>query len=185
MWTGKSVTQKVVAASILAAVLGACASSTPSPGRIGEQGPLPEAAWWYDLEVEPQSDEVRGIPIREFDTDWAAATTLGDGELTQAGPPGGIADLRNSGLAFVAVQDLDRDGIAEEIFVGTYETRAGSRGRFLAVSSGGRLLRHFEHPGSAGFSALLPVGDELRWYKCLECGEFELLRWSGGAYVLE
>lgn len=185
MWTGKSGITKVVAAPFLAAALGACASSTPSPGRIGEPGTLPDAAWWYDLQVEPRSGEVRGIPIGEFDTDWAAATTLEDGELTRAGAAGGVADLRNSGLAFVAAQDLDRDGIAEEVFVGTYETRDGSRGRFLAVSSGGRVLRHFVHPGSAGFSALLPVGDGVRWYKCLECGEFELLRWSGGAYVLE
>lgn len=185
MWTGKFRTRTILAAPILAAALGACASSTPSPGRIGEPGPLPDAAWWYDLEVEPRSSEVRGIPIGEFGTDWAAATTLEDDELTRAGAAGGVADLRNPGLAFVAAQDLDGDGTAEEVFVGTYETRGGSRGRFLAVSSGGRLLRHFEHPGSAGFSALLPVGDGVRWYKCLECGEFELLRWSGGAYVLE
>ena len=75
--------------------------------------------------------------------------------------------------------------LTEEVFVGTYETRSGDRGRFLAVSSAGRLVRHFAHAGSAGFSALLPMQDGVRWYKCLECGEYELLRWSSGAYVLE
>lgn len=99
--------------------------------------------------------------------------------------PGQLAVYRSSGLAFVVSRDLDHDGTDEEVFVGTYETRSGDRGRFLAVSSAGRLVRHFAHAGSAGFSALLPMQDGVRWYKCLECGEYELLRWSSGAYVLE
>ncbi|MCE7033187.1 hypothetical protein LY625_11265 [Lysobacter sp. GX 14042] len=148
-------------------------------------GAQPAVAWWYDLELDPVDGEVRGIPVGEFDPGWAAASGLGEEELALHVAPAGLAALRDAGLYFVTSQDLDLDGVVEDVFVGTYEAQDGGRGRFLAISRGGRLLRHFVQSGSAGFSALLPVQGGVRWYKCLECGEYELLRWTGGSYVLE
>lgn len=185
MWTGKSRMARVATAALLATALVSCASPTRPERITGENGVHPEAAWWYNLEVEPRSGVVRGIPIGEFDPGWVAASILEEEELARHQVTDGIAVYRNSGLSFAVTRDLDRDGNGEEVFVGTYETRSGTRGRFLAVSNEGRLLRHFVHPGSAGFSALLPVRDAVRWYKCLECGEYELLRWNGDAYALE
>lgn len=70
--------------------------------------------------------------------------------------------------------------------MGVFETGSGDKGRFLAITRDGALLQHFEHSGEAGFSTLLPYGtDEVRWYSCMECGDFESLKWSGRSYVLE
>lgn len=184
MWIGKSCLSQVVPAAILAMALASCASSDASLLEVAKDGGNPDVAWWYDLELEPRGGEVRGIPVGEFDPGWSAAAAFREEELAHH-LPDGLAAYRDSGLSFAVMQDLDRDGTDEEVFVGTYETGNGTRGRFLAVSSAGRLVRHFEHSGSAGFSALLPVKAGVRWYKCLECGEYELLRWTGESYVLE
>ena len=31
----------------------------------------------------------------------------------------------------------------------------------------------------------MPGAGEVRWYKCMECGEFESITWGGESYVLE
>lgn len=182
MWTGNRFVQ-LASAVLLALLASSCASHAVRGGAdVAEQ---PAAAWWYEFEQEPQGYVVKGIPIGEFDSGWAAAIVLRDDELAHRVSGAGLAVYLDSGLSFVAEQDLDLDGVDEKMFVGTFEDSDGTRGRFLAVSREGRLVRHFEHAGSAGFSALLPVEDGVRWYKCLECGEYELLRWTGESYVLD
>lgn len=184
MWTGKPRLPSISFAAILALGLTACVSR-PLPGPAPDGGASPDVAWWYDHEFTPLGVEVRGIPIREFDRGWRAVMALGEDGLANRISANRLADYQRSGVSFMVAQDLDLDGADEEVFVGTYETRDGTRGRFLAVSSEGRLRQHFAQSGTAGFSALLPVGDSVRWYKCLECGEYELLRWTGESYVLE
>jgi len=93
--------------------------------------------------------------------------------------------LEKSGLSFTLLTDIDGDTISEEFFVGVYETADGEKGRFVAVTRKGRILQHFKEGGSTGFSALLQGDGEVRWYKCVECGEFESIRWSGQSYILE
>lgn len=180
MWIGDP--GRLLLSAALAMALASCASRDLPEVESGAQ---PAAAWWYDFELDPGDFQVHGIPVSEFDPNWTAATVLDDEKLGRRVPGGALETFQDSGLRLVVTEDLDLDGVGEEAFVGTYQLADGTRGRFLAVSREGRLIRHFEQAGSAGFSALLPVGDGVRWYKCLECGEFELLRWSGGAYVLE
>lgn len=182
MWTGNRFVQ-LLPAILLALLASSCASHVALENVEGIA--QPGMAWWYDFEQVPQGREVRGIPIGEFEVGWTAATVLRDEVLAHRVSRAGLALYLDSGLSFVAEQDLDLDGVDEKMFVGTFEDSDGTRGRFLAVSREGRLVRHFEHAGSAGFSALLPVEDGVRWYKCLECGEYELLRWTGESYVLD
>ena len=182
MWTGSF---RWVPAVVLTAALASCASPGVPQEPVARESGLPDAAWWYGLELEPRGGEVRGIAVAEFSPDWSTATALGEQMLARHVPAEGFAPYRASGFSFVVTQDLDGDGAGEEVFVGTFETRSGTRGRFLAVSREGRLVQHFEHSGSAGFSALLPVEGGVRWYKCLDCGEYESLSWTGGSYVLD
>lgn len=181
MWIGKCF-PRLLASVLLVSAMASCASGASLEVEHGSQ---PAVAWWYDFELEPRDGNVRGIPVDELDPDWIAASILDEGVLAQSVSRESLATYQSSGLRFAVTGDLDSDGIAEDAFVGTFEARDGSRGRFLAVAHEGRLVRHFLQAGDAGFSALLPVDGGVRWYTCLQCGEYELLRWSGGSYVLE
>jgi len=184
MWTGNRCFSRVVCGAILAWALGSCAPGTAAHQPLASTSRA-EAAWWYTLAVEPRNTHVRTIAVVEFNPEWVAATILGEAEVRRLVSPDAFAAYRDSDLTFAVTRDLDLDGTAEDIFVGTFGIRSGTRGRFLAVARDGRLVQHFEQPGSAGFSALLAVDEGVRWYKCLECGDYDLLRWTGGTYVLE
>ena len=96
-----------------------------------------------------------------------------------------IRQLATSPTSFSATADLDGDGVAEELFVGVYEKADGQKGRFVAITRRGRPVQHFSEEGTAGFSALLRGDREVRWYKCVECDDFETIKWSGSSYVIE
>lgn len=168
------------AVSLALLLLTAC--TTPGTGTQNEADD-PTAAWWYEIAFEPISTAVKGIPVNRFDPTWASASTLDDSQLSDRIPKGGLAQYGD--FSFELRADLDEDGGHEDIFVGVFETDSGSRGRFLAITRDGALLQHFQYRGEAGFSALMARTDEVRWYMCMECSEYESLRWSGQSYVLE
>ncbi|MGQ4658951.1 hypothetical protein [Lysobacter sp. F6437] len=145
----------------------------------------PLAAWWYDMDFEPVSSSVHGIDVSRFDPTWKLASALDAKMLEGRIPPVDLARYTDSGMSFALQDDLDGDGMPEEVLAGVFSTRDGGGGRFVAITRDGQLVRHFSQPGPAGFSALLKYGDEVRWYKCLECGEFESIRWSGESFLLE
>ncbi|WP_143814096.1 hypothetical protein [Novilysobacter spongiicola] len=137
------------------------------------------------MEFESTWGHARGIAASDFSPSWSSAAALDDDVLSKSVAAPDAKEFLQSPLAFSVEADLDGDGRSEDIFVGVFSTDTGTTGRFVAVTRDGELLQHFEHPGTPGFSALLEEGDELHWYKCMQCGEFETLRWSGGAYVLD
>ncbi len=153
-------------------------------------GPLladgtPATAWWYAMSFEPVSSSVHGLDVNRFDSNWKLASTLDAKVLEDRIPATDFARYTDSGMSFALQDDLDGDGIPEEVFVGVFSTRGGDGGRFVAITRDGQLIRYFSQSGPAGFSALLKYGDKVRWYKCLECGEFESIRWSGKSFFLE
>lgn len=172
-----------MAALLAALLLTACTARGAATDNLSD---APVAAWWYDIAFTPASTAVEGIPVDRFNPSWRAASAL-DGTLLHGRiPEAAIAHYTGSGFSFRLHADLDKAGGGEEIFVGVFETGSGSKGRFLAITRDGALLQHFEYPGEAGFSALLANGtDEVRWYSCMECGDYESLKWSGQSYVLE
>lgn len=180
MWTGKQTARwGVVIAALLAMGCQAVATgSRPAPDA-------PATPWWYDIGFKPASTSVHGIDVDEFDPAWTLASVLDSGRLEGRISAAEIAQFEDSKLSFSLQSDLDRDGTPEEFFVGVFRTETGDAGRFVAIASDGRLLRHFAQAGSPGFSALLDRDGEVRWYKCMECGEFETIRWTGDSYVLE
>ena len=96
-----------------------------------------------------------------------------------------LACFEDSGLSFSLRADHDSDGVPESFFVGVFKAETGSTGRFVAVMEDGKVVQHFQHAGPAAFSALLGHSDGIRWYKCMDCGEFETIIWTGTSYVLE
>lgn len=178
MWTGKRCRQWAGSLAIL--LMTACA--TPATDTVITPD-APSAAWWYGAIFEPASTVVKGIPVSRFDPAWVRASTLDETQFDHQIRKEDLAGLGN--FSFELQSDLDKDAAGEKIFVGVFETDTGSKGRFLAVTRDGTLLQHFEYRGEAGFSALMAGTDEVRWYMCMECGEFETLKWSGRSYVLE
>ena len=179
MWTGKCIVRWAVLSAALLSV--GCQTVGSTEGLDGTAA----AAWWYTMEFAPTSTSVRGIDVDTMDPTWRAATVLDTGTLAGRLSVDERTRFDNSALSFSVDADLDDDGGAETFFVGVFETDAGDRGRFVAVTGNGRLLQLFQQTGAAGFSALLDGTDEVRWYQCMECGEFETIIWTGNSYVLE
>lgn len=145
----------------------------------------PTAAWWYEISFEPVSNSVHGIDVSRFDPTWDRASALDANALEGRISPEELARYLDSELSLALKSDLDDDGTPEDVFVGVFSTRDGKRGRFVAITRNGQLLQHFAQTGPSGFSALLDYEDGIRWYKCMECGEFELIGWSGQSFFLE
>ena len=128
---------------------------------------------------------VHGIDVRAIDERWRHADALDPRDLEGRISQDDIEQFMASSLSFSVTTDLDGDGVSEEFFVGVFETADGKKGRFVSVTRNGRPIQHFEEAGSTGFSALLQGDDEVRWYKCMDCGEFESIKWTGQSYALE
>lgn len=167
---------------LLALLASGCQTTTT---ELQSTDGAPAAAWWYAMSFEPVSSVVRGIEVHRFDSNWKLASALDAKMLEDRVPATDFARYTDSGMSFALQEDLDGDGTPEEVFVGVFSTRDGDSGRFVAVTRNGQLIRHFPQSGPTGFSALLKDGDEVRWYKCLECGEFDSIRWSGQTFFLE
>jgi hypothetical protein len=179
MWTGKQATRRALVGCALLCV--ACQPQGDS--TVGQD--TPSVAWWSSISFTPTSTTVRGMDVRAIDARWLRADALDTLKLQERVSKDDVRQFLASKLSFSLAADLDGDGVSEEFFVGVYETADGRKGRFVAVSRGGRLVRHFAEEGSTGFSALLRSDGEIRWYKCMECGEYESIKWTGRSYVLE
>lgn len=180
MWTGNQMTRWL---SMVAVLL--CAAACGTGARLPDDQDGSAAAWWYDMDFEPVSTSIHGTAVKSIDASWKAATVLDIGLLAGRVSQDQLTRFANSGLSFSLRADHDSDGVPESFFVGTFKTETGSTGRFVAVMEDGKLVQHFQHAGAAGFSALLGSADGIRWYKCMECGEFETMIWTGDSYVLE
>lgn len=173
MWTGKWV---VVAAAL--AMLGCSQKHEPTTSP-------PLTAWWVDIQFQPGSTTAKGFDVRSVDKGWKRISALDVDMLKGRIPDEEIEEFRKSGFSFSLKSDLDGDGVQEDFFVGVYETNEGEVGRFVAIVRNGRVVRHFDESGSGSFSALMQGDGEVRWYKCMECGSFESIRWSGEDFTLE
>ena len=133
-------------------------------------------AWWLTVRFQPRDATVEGIPIRQIDPSWTAASLLRDAPLPAAASERG-STLQDHGATFESSGDFDHDGREDKVLVGVYKTRTGVSGRFLLVLSsplgGGWVKRAlFKEHGQAGFSAILGTKKQLVWATCMECDSF-------------
>lgn len=159
----------------------ACTKSGPNDQTTREA----PTAWWYDITFAPDSGAVKGLVATDIDKSWRSIAALDTSMLAARISPQELQAFQRSAMSFSLEVDLDRDGTPETMFVGVYATSAGEKGRFVAVTEQGHLVQHFSESGIAGFSALVLAGDQIQWFKCMECGEYETISWNETSYGIE
>ncbi|WP_230970347.1 hypothetical protein [Nitrogeniibacter aestuarii] len=177
MWIGKL---KYGAAITCISLSAACTSAEPpAPAE-------PLTAWWLTLHLDANDQQVAGIPISQLNPAWSGASELTLKKLEAIVSDTELKALTNTQLRLSASADLNGDGAPERYLVGVYRTPAGQTGRFLLALTGNTPQAHMVTDRSeAAFSALELSGNTMNWYKCLQCGEFEVVRWSNGRLVVE
>jgi hypothetical protein len=169
--------------SLLLLLLSSIACNPREDGSAA--GVRPASAWWLDIRFETNPSSVLGVPAGRFDPTWHSARALSLADLEGQLPPDEVQNFSTSAFAFEMAADLNGNGADERIVAGVYAGSDGSSGRLLAVVENGTPLEHFSAAGEPGFSALLDSDGEVRWYQCMECGDYYVLRWTGSSYVLE
>ncbi len=159
------------------------ASQSAEPGANDIRPP-----WWVSWRIPPADSAIEGIPVRQVDSSWTAATAL-----ATVTPPPGVNDTSGTfqmlGARFVMDGDFNHDGRADRALVGTYRAKDGEEGRFVAIvtrAESGAWEKSFVHtlPGAAAFSALIqgPRGNEPTWIECMECDTSTDIRWRRTEY---
>lgn len=156
-----------------------CASTTQIP--MQDQS----TAWWLSEELFANSTEINGIDISNIDPDWKYATVLSKKYFELRLSKDQIEDIRQSDLHFELIEKLGSAQQEDTFVVGAYETLSGHKGRFIAVFRGTTFIQKFTHSGFSGYSSLYLDGNHLRWYKCIQCSDFDELRWSELGYSLQ
>ena len=177
MWIGKW--------SILVGVLflsGCTVSSTDL-----DAGPeiSPPQAWWLTKQFPATSESVLGVSVSDIHTGWKAVSLINRQVLKSHLDASQYQDVENSNLQFHLTADLNGDSVDEAYWVGVYQGEAGERGRVLLIVQNGKVLKSLYEPGFGGFSALYKSGKEIRWYKCMECGDYDVVGTAGNDFFLE
>lgn len=147
--------------------------------------PAPEEAWWLTREFKATGHAVYGVPVEGIDPQWKSATILDTAYCKRVLSDAQFRQVEASPLKLSVSMPSNGRDTQEKAFVGVYETLSGDAGRFITIVSNGRLMAHFTDAGFAGYSAMLQQGDELLWYKCMDCSDYDVIRWVDGKYVLE
>ena len=149
------------------------------------QAQEPDVAWWYEIQFPPDKESVGRISASQLNADWRRVKGLSLQLLGDRVSSAAVREFEQSALRFQIDQDLDGDGTPERAFVGTFAHSDGSTGRFLTILRDEQVVATFSETGPPGFSALLIENDLLRWYKCMQCGEYDSIQARSGTFYLE
>jgi hypothetical protein len=172
-----SPTMKALFYVMLAVVL-----SLPCLSRSEQQ---PAAAWWLDMSFTPDQETLNGVPVVQFSKDWKKAKLLSVEDLKGRISNGEFKEFLGSGFTFKRRLERNENRARVDAYVGVYESQDGTKGRFLAILHDQTPIKVFRDGAVPGFSALRADHNVLRWYRCMQCSDFDTLRWTGKAYVLE
>ena len=165
------------------------AADSSAVGAVANPGPgTLDPPWWVSWRIPPVDSAIEGIPVRQFDSTWTAATAL-----ASVTPPPGTLDtagtFRMLGARFSMDGDFNRDGRPDRALVGTYRADDGEEGRFVAIvtrTESGVWEKAWVYtlPGAAAFSALIegPRAIEPTWIECMECDTSTDIRWRRTQY---
>lgn len=176
MWTGRL----LLLVLLLLNIQTACAETQPE-----QDSDKPLEAWWLTTELQAQNSNVNGKPISEINSNWKRVTVLNNEYVKNYTTKDEYQHLKNSPLSFKLKASIDDNPQEEEFITGVYESNSGEKGRFVAILSGTEIVKYFEHSGYSGYSALLKTGNSVQWYKCMECGDYDTITWTGTGYALE
>jgi hypothetical protein len=140
-------------------------------------------AWWLRTTYRPSGKSIRGIPIREIDPNWCAATVF-----TKEAFPAGLLDARDSSLAdtgaafAIAVKPTNSAPLTA--LVGSFMTCDAATGTFLLIIDEGEARTKFveewqTEQRSALFAVLHKLSEErLEVWFCFACDNFSVLEWN-------
>jgi len=147
--------------------------------------------WWLRARWKPQSQVVRGVPIKRLHPQWCAAEAFSRELLAQALPVPSAASGAQ-GQTFFLEGSFDGSGRPQLAFVGAYRQCGGEQGLFLAIVEPHRdrprmrFLVEVPDPGSAlATLGLEPDGSLAVWW-CVDCANgarIEFNRESRGFFV--
>lgn len=145
----------------------------------------PKQAWWLTLSVEPHLTQLDGKELNSFNDNWLKAIYVDDAFIKQNVNTTNYNEFKKSHFNSSITLDLNNNKMPETIKVGVYKKKDGSKGIFLSIFEKDKILKVFTDSTNKGFSALLPHNGSIRWYKCMNCGDFETIKWSGKSFVIE
>lgn len=140
-------------------------------------------AWWVNAKFEPSGATINGIRLDKIDSEWIGAKRLSTEEVASIASPAEQAEFAQSQFKFTMSMDLDNDAIVENFYVGVFKTK-NATGRFLIIEKNNNIVMKFQREDMPGFSALLKYKNELRWYKCMQCGDYEKIVAANGGFLL-
>lgn len=144
----------------------------------------PDDAWWISKEFIPRDTSINGIPVTQIRSDWKYVAVFSDDYFEKNVSEIQFGDIQKSRLEFKVQANLDNTPNYETFIVGIYETLSGRRGRFIAIFRNSEFIKLFSQQGFSGYSSIYLDGDQMRWYKCMECSDFDLVSWSKSDYTL-
>lgn len=145
----------------------------------------PEEAWWVVKQFKASEDNIYGVPLSEINKDWKFVSILNMKYLKTYLNDAQYKNIQNSPLSFSVEVSLDGSPELETFFVGVFESYSGETGRFIAIKQGFKIIKYFTHSGMSGYSSIYLDNNKLRWYKCMECNDFDVIFWSNGKYILQ
>lgn len=145
----------------------------------------PNEAWWVSETFTPSEANIKGIPVTQIMPDWKLALLVNEDYLEERLSESQFRDIQKSKLKFDLQINLDDTANEETVVVGVYEASSGEKGKFIAIFRDSKFIKLFSDAGDAGYSSIFLEGNQIRWYKCMECGDFDSILWTGSDYVLQ
>ncbi len=145
----------------------------------------PQQAWWLNLSITPNKTILNNINITSYNKNWLSAAFLNDELIKTRVTNTQFTELKNSNFKLSLNKDINGNKVDETIRVGVYLDKKNKKGIFLAVFEKKKLLKVFTDSSNNGFSALIKDNKSVRWYKCMNCGEYELIQWNGKSYIIQ
>lgn len=145
----------------------------------------PEQAWWLNLSVKPDKTVLNNINITSYNKSWLFAIFLDDKFIKTQITNQQFTELKNSNFKLSLNNDFNGNKINEAVKVGVYLNNKNVKGIFLAIFESSKLRKVFTDSTNKGFSALIKDNNNIRWYKCMNCGEYEEIRWNGKHYIIQ
>ena len=144
-----------------------------------------DKAWWMTIELRPSQLKLNNLPVTDFNDNWIAASYLKNDRIKPHINKPDYEKFISSPFKFEMQADLNKNGKNEVYRTGIYKYKDNSEGVFVSIFENEKLIKIFSDSSHKGFSALLLHNNQLRWYRCMECGEYENLIWSGTGFYIE
>ena len=142
-------------------------------------------AWWMTIEFPVTETKILSHPVSDLNKNWQKASLLTDALLKKHTTPEQYQEFKDSKMQFQPTLDMNNNGIKEQFYTGVYKDKNKQTGKFVAIFESNSLIKIFAQSEKPGYNALLHENDRISWYQCMQCGEYEAIKWNGKTYGLE